>query len=66
MLFNVTPDYAGLLSKKFSSFLEEDEACENSLNNAADVGYVNEPSADKVSDDEEDNEVPCLARGRKL
>jgi len=27
MLFNASPDYAGLLSNKFSSFVEENNAC---------------------------------------
>jgi len=72
--FNVKPDYAGLLSKKFSSFLEEavSEAEENQVviaTNSEKKENSNVPNHDESKSDEDEDEegsVPSLARGRKL
>ena len=67
------PDYAGLLSKKFSSFHEESvtDAEENpavapSNNDLKEIS--SRPNQDESKSEEEDEEgsVPSLARGRKL
>ena len=66
VLFNVSPDYSSLLSKKFSSSVEEQEILENARKECPKLQcYENEEDI-QFSDDEEDNEVPSLARGRKL
>ena len=72
--FNVKPDYAGLLSKKFSSFLGEavSEAEENQVviaTNSEKKENSNVPNHDESKSDEDEDEegsVPSLARGRKL
>ena len=73
--FNVKPDYAGLLSKKFTSFLEEEAACEPEENQAAVAtnndkkeisGRPNQDESKSDEDEDEEGSVPSLARGRKL
>lgn len=75
--FNVKPDYASLLSKKFSSFhdevitkTEEDNHEAEEITprdeNPADCNRSNPEEMSKSDDDDEDSSVPSLARGRKL
>lgn len=77
MHFNVKPDYASLLSKKFSSFLEAEAlepeeqpvvATDQDKQKDSDqkaTKKTNQDDAASNSDEEEDS-VPSLARGRKL
>ena len=71
MHFNVKPDYAGLLSKKFSSFLEEISECEEhpgAVREAPENANIVKANDEENHSDEEDDtsSVPSLARGRKL
>ena len=72
--FNVKPDYAGLLSKKFSSFMEEtaaepeeNQAVIATNNDKKEIsGKQNQDESKSDEDEDEEGSVPSLARGRKL
>ena len=72
--FNVKPDYAGLLSKKFSSFLEEsvtdgedNQAVAATNNDLKEISSrPNQDESKSEEDEDEEGSVPSLARGRKL
>lgn len=72
--FNVKPDFAGLLSKKFSSFNDEIAQDVDTMqlveeiqpNDKNEEGKESVPDASKSESEDEESSVPSLARGRKL